>query len=58
MGKINDYNLFAEKACNFLLDTYMMKDWDLSWGDFLDEAVKEFKEEIEAWKHEDIGIEE
>ena len=58
MGKINDYNLFAEKACNFLLDTYMMKDWDLSWGDFLDEAVKEFNEEIEAWKHEDIGIEE
>lgn len=57
MGKINDYSLFAEKACNFLLDIYRMKDWSLSWEIFLDEAIKEFKEEVEIWKHIDIGIE-
>ena len=55
MGKINDYSLFAEKACNFLLDTYRMKDWNLSWENFLDEAIKEFKEEVEIWKHVDIN---
>lgn len=58
MGKINDYSLFADKSCNFLLDIYMMKDWGLSWENFLDEAIKEFKEEVEIWKHEDIDIEE
>ena len=57
MGKINNYNLFAEEACELLLDTYMAKDWNSSWKDFLDEAIEEFKEEVEVWKHEDIDIE-
>ena len=54
MGKINDYNLFAEEACELLADTYVAKDWGLSWENFLDEAIKEFKEEVEIWKHEDL----
>lgn len=58
MGKINDYSLFAEKTCHFLLDIYQMEDWSLSWNNFLDEATKEFKEEIEAWKDTDINAEE
>ncbi len=54
MNKINDYNLFAEKACELLLNTYTINDFNLSWNEFLDKAVKEFKKEIEKWKKENV----
>jgi hypothetical protein len=37
-----------------LLEVYQMKDWGMTWAEFLDEFIKETLETVDEWKKENI----
>lgn len=37
-----------------LLEVYQMKDWGMTWAEFLDEFIKETLETVDKWKKENI----
>ena len=49
---INDFsNICSETMCA-LLDIFNMKDWQMTWEEFLDQFQKEMSTHIEKWKKE------
>jgi hypothetical protein len=49
---INDYsNICSETMCE-LLDIFNMKDWQMTWEEFLIQFQKEILTHIEKWKKE------
>jgi hypothetical protein len=49
---INDFsNICSEKMCE-LLNIFNMKDWQMTWEDFLVQFQKEILTHIEKWKKE------
>ena len=53
---IEPYCGVCDKTFNTLLDVYQMKDWDMTWGEFLTQFEKEIQDEIKIWKKEEIGV--
>jgi hypothetical protein len=37
-----------------LLEVYQMKNWEMTWEEFLDEFTKEILDTISKWKKENI----
>jgi hypothetical protein len=55
---INDYSNFVTTAMETLVEVYQMKEWDMTWEDFLKQAkkemMKEMKEQIKFYKGRDL----
>lgn len=52
---INDYCGFCNDAFQTLLDAYQMKEWGISWKEFIMQAAKEFQNDVENWADESVG---
>lgn len=52
---INDYCGFCNDAFSTLLDAYQMKDWGMTWENFIGQAWKEFTNCANEWAKEPIG---
>lgn len=52
---INDWCGFCEDAFQTLLDAFQMKDWGISWREFIQQAAKEFQNVAESWAYEAVG---
>lgn len=55
---IDDFCGVCSNAFSKLLDAYQMKDWGMSWQEFLEQFVKEVSWSVENWKKERIGEDE
>ena len=53
---IEPYCEVCDKTFSTLLDVYQMKDWGMTWGEFLNQFEKEIQDEIKNWKKEEIGV--
>lgn len=53
MIMINEFggDLFGKLMCD-LLDIYQMKDWEMSWQAFLEQAKKEIDSRFKEWEDE------
>lgn len=51
---IEKFCCVCSKSMSTLLEVYSMKDWEMTWTEFLDEFTKEILETINKWKEEDI----
>lgn len=51
---INSFSGFVDEAFETLLDSYQMKDWGISWENFVSLACQEFLQASEGWKAEEI----
>lgn len=47
---INNFSAIFDDIFSTLLDIYQMKDWQMSWKDFLIQFNKEASEKILEWK--------
>lgn len=52
---INDFCGVCSNAFSELLDAYQMKDWGMSWQEFLEQFAKEISVSVENWKKERVG---
>lgn len=50
---IDDYCGMCDSLLETLLDTFQMKDWNMSWSEFISQAQKEINLKCEKWKTED-----
>ena len=53
---IESYCGVCEQAFETLLDAYQMKDWEMTWSEFVDQFEKEIQDEIKIWKKQEIGV--
>jgi hypothetical protein len=44
----------CSESMSTLLEVYQMKDWGMTWAEFLDEFIKETLEIVDKWKKENI----
>ena len=44
----------CSESMSTLLEVYQMKDWGMTWVEFLDEFIKETLETADKWKKENI----
>ena len=40
----------CDQAFGTLLDAYQMKDWGMTWDEFLDQFERELQEQMVAWR--------
>lgn len=40
----------CDQAFETLLDAYQMKDWGMTWDEFLDQFERELQEQMVAWR--------
>lgn len=58
-GKMIDkFSGFCSEAFSTLLDAYQMKDWEMSWEEFIIKAQEEINANMEKWKGYAVGEEE
>ena len=48
--KIENFCGVCDQAFETLLDAYQMKDWEMTWNEFLDEFEKELQESMKNWR--------
>ena len=53
---IEPYGGICDKIFNTLLDVYQLKDWEMTWSEFLNQFEKEIQDEIKLWQKEEIGV--
>lgn len=46
----------CSQAFETLLDAYQMRDWEMTWEEFINQFEKEIQDDIKLWKKEEIGI--
>lgn len=51
---IENFCDICSKSMSTLLDIYQMKNWEMTWTEFLDEFTKEILDTINEWKKENI----
>jgi hypothetical protein len=44
----------CSESMSTLLEVYQMKNWEMTWEEFLDEFTKEILDTISKWKKENI----
>lgn len=52
---IEEFSGVCSDALSTLLDIYQMKDWQMTWKEFLAQFTKEMLAAIEKWKNEEIN---
>ena len=52
---IEEFSGVCSDAMSTLLDVYQMKDWGVSWVEFLTQFTEEILATIEEWKNEEIN---
>ena len=52
---IEDFSGVCSDALSTLLDVYQMKNWDMTWEQFLAQFTEEILAAIEKWKNEEIN---
>lgn len=53
---INSFCGVCDQAFETLLDAYQMRDWEMTWEEFINQFEKEIQDKIKLWKKEEIGI--
>lgn len=53
---IESYCGVCSQAFGTLLDVYQMRDWEMTWEEFINQFEKEIQDEIKLWKKEEIGV--
>lgn len=51
---VNKYCCFLDNMFSTLLDAYTMKDWKMSWEDFIEQAKIETIQRMDKWKEEKV----
>lgn len=51
---IEDFSGLCENLFTDLLDTFNMKDWGMSWSDFVKQFITEITEKSKEWEKEEI----
>lgn len=51
---IENFYDICSKSMSTLLEIYQMKDWKMTWAEFLNEFTKEMLDTINEWKKENI----
>ena len=52
---IEEFSGVCLDALSTLLDVYQMKNWDMTWEEFLAQFTEEILAAIEKWKNEEIN---
>ena len=52
---IEEFSGVCSDAMSTLLDVYQMKNWDMTWENFLAQFEEEILVTIERWKNEEIN---
>ena len=52
---IEEFSGVCSDAMSTLLDVYQMKNWDMTWENFLAQFTEEMLAAIEKWKNEEIN---
>ena len=51
---IEEFCGICSESMSTLLEVYQMKDWGMTWAEFLNEFTKEILDIINKWKKENI----